>query len=232
MAKRSKKASKEATSATPVQSENLTDSIRKAILFLKDDRFRFVMSIAILFFTAFSALAFVSFLFTWKADQSKLDLPWSEFMFNPDINVENWAGKTGASISNFFIYKGFGIASFAFLVIYIVFSFRLVKIRLLPLRKSTKYILLGVIWVSIVLGFLFGDALYFLGGAHGYYVSHWCNAAIGKFGTAFLLLVSLVTFVIFTLIMRSGGHVTKPAHIILKLPVSSLWFKMLCKNQM
>ena len=46
-------------------------------------------------------IAFVSYLFTGNADQSVL----SEFSERTE-KAENWLNKTGAWLSNFFIYKG------------------------------------------------------------------------------------------------------------------------------
>ena len=54
-------------------------------------------------------IAFVSYFFTGYNDQSIL----SEFG-NKSVESENWLNKTGALVSEFFIYKGFGIASFIF----------------------------------------------------------------------------------------------------------------------
>jgi len=69
-------------------------------------------SFLILFGTAL-LLSFISYLFSWQADQSQYgDLSRS-------AETQNWLSKFGANAGNFFIYKGFGIASFiiAFLII-------------------------------------------------------------------------------------------------------------------
>ena len=57
-------------------------------------------------------VSFISFLFNWKTDQSSL----SEFN-NRSIEAKNWLSKFGALISDFFIYKGFGVASFSLAVL-------------------------------------------------------------------------------------------------------------------
>src|SRR5690606_41083769 len=54
-------------------------------------------------------IAFFSFLFTGKVDQSTL----TEFT-SREVKPENWLNKTGAWISDFFIHRGFVIASFIF----------------------------------------------------------------------------------------------------------------------
>ena len=61
-----------------------------------------VLSIALFF-------SFISYYFTWQEDQSML----SEFK-DRNAAASNLLNKFGASISHFFMYKGFGLASFAF----------------------------------------------------------------------------------------------------------------------
>ena len=176
--------------------------------FLKDDRFKFVLALGILFFAAFLTLAFCSYLFTWKIDQSKLDINSGALLSNPDIGVDNWAGKIGFMLANLFIHKWFGIASFAFIFLLVLTGFRLLKIRLLPLRKSIKYSIIAMIWLSVTLGYFegiiyaslpdYGQAHFPFGGCHGFYLSNWLNGTIGKLGTFLLLIITLVAFVIFT----------------------------------
>ena len=54
-------------------------------------------------------IAFLSHFFTGQADQSTL----SEFTTR-DVQTQNWLSKIGAWISELFIYRGFGLASFIF----------------------------------------------------------------------------------------------------------------------
>ena len=74
-------------------------------------------------------IAFLSYLFTGTADQSII----SEFS-SRDVQAENWLNKVGAWVSDLFIYKGFGIASFIFsgLIfisgIYVVLNIKKVKL--------------------------------------------------------------------------------------------------------
>ena len=163
---------------------------------VSSDRFKYSLGAILLFFSVFLTLAFISYLFTWKIDQSKLDLPFGKLLASSDIVVENWSGKTGAMLAKTFIYDWFGLASFSFIFVFIVLGLRLWNIKLLPLNKTLKYTVVLTIWFSFSLGFLFGDSYFHLGGAHGYFMSKWFSSFAGSIGTVFLIIVSLFVFLI------------------------------------
>nr|WP_320120113.1 DNA translocase FtsK 4TM domain-containing protein [uncultured Marinifilum sp.] len=169
--------------------------------FLKDEKIIFLIRIFFPLLTVYLSLAFVSFFFTGGADQSKLDIKWLELITNSDIRVENWTGKTGAYISNLFINKGFGIASFSFLYLMLILSLRTCNIKIHSLRKTTLFTLLFSIWLSIGMAFLFvdstSDSYLFLGGSHGYYISKWLISTIGNVGTLFALVLSILCLLTF-----------------------------------
>lgn len=177
--------------------ENSSQTKKKYSLF-KNERFKFILGLACLSFAIFILLAFVSYLFTWEVDQSKLDINFSTLISDANITVENWGGKTGAFLAHLFIHKWFGIASFSLIIILVVLAFKLVNIKLFSLVKTVKYSILSSIWLSITLGYLFGNMYFFLGGAHGYFISKWINAFIGKVNTAFLIIIALLIFLIIT----------------------------------
>lgn len=165
---------------------------------LKDERFKVTLGLFFIGFAILLALSFTSYLFTWQEDQSKLDIPLTELFTDVSIKVDNWIGKLGATLSNSFIHNGFGLASFVFIFIFLIIGFRLLKLRLFPLRKSLFLSLTGMIWVSVLLGFIFSDKMFYLGGAHGYFLAQWLNAFIGKAGTIMLLLLSFFAILIFS----------------------------------
>ncbi len=171
---------------------------KKKYFIFHDERIKFILGLITLSVAVFLLLAFISYLFTWQVDQSKLDINFSTLISDANITVENWAGKTGAFLAHLFIHNWFGIASFSVILILIVLAFKFINLRLFSLRKTVKYSILVSIWISITLGYLFGDSYFFLGGAHGYFISKWLNASIGKVGTAFLLFITMFAFFILT----------------------------------
>src|SRR6476660_8104613 len=60
-------------------------------------------------------LAFVSFYIHGQYDQSAVDK-----LTDRTVTVENWLGKFGAFLSDIFIYRGFGLASFLFVRLFLL----------------------------------------------------------------------------------------------------------------
>lgn len=180
---------------------NSTRKKRKdGVSFFRNEKFRFILGILVLLISAYLLIAFISFLFFGDADQSKLDLKWSELVFNSEIQVKNKAGKTGAYLSEVIINRGFGIASFIFIYLLIIAGFKILGRNLVKFRKSLVYSLVLLIWLSISLGFLFtktdaGSSIY-MGGRYGFILSNWLSSLIGMYGLVLLLLISALILMV------------------------------------
>ncbi|MBN2775705.1 MAG: DNA translocase FtsK 4TM domain-containing protein, partial [Prolixibacteraceae bacterium] len=180
--------------------------------FFSDERLKYGVGAILLIVAVYLFVAFISFLFFGSADQSKLDLSWSELVFNSDVRVGNKAGKTGAFLSEVFINRGFGIASFIFIYMVIVAG---VNILGRKIARFGKTVILGsilIVWISITLGLTFaGDesgALTFLGGRYGLVMSTWLSSFIGTIGAVlFLLLTGFI--IILTYFKNSVGWIKK-----------------------
>jgi S-DNA-T family DNA segregation ATPase FtsK/SpoIIIE len=172
---------------------------KKYFGFLRDERFKMTLGIFFILFSLYLYLAFISYFFTWKTDQS---FEWSRVFSGPEVMVNNWAGKFGAFLANKFINHWFGIASAALPFILLIIGLRLINIRTLPLGKTGRILLVGTILLSIILSFLFGDAGGFLGsgpgGGHGYFLNEWLISILGKVGTIFLLAILVLAFALFS----------------------------------
>lgn len=162
-----------------------------------DERIKIILGVTTIFIAAFLTLAFISYFFTWKVDQS---FQFSKVVSPAEVSVENWSGKAGAHFANLFINNWFGIASFTFPFLLVVIGFRFFKIKIYSIRKAFKITLIGTVILSVLLGYLFGNSNGYLGsglgGSHGYVMAQWLNSFLGKVGTAFLLFVVIVSFVI------------------------------------
>ncbi len=172
---------------------------RSGGFFLRDERFKFTIGLIITCFSIIIFLSLISYLFTWKVDQS---FECSKVFSGPDIKVHNWAGKTGACFAKLLIYKCFGIASFSIPFLIMIIGLALLKIRFLHLGRTLRITIVATIIVSVWLGFLFKENNellgYGLGGKHGSYVSGWLIGFIGNTGTIFILLIASLAFVFFS----------------------------------
>jgi S-DNA-T family DNA segregation ATPase FtsK/SpoIIIE len=166
---------------------------------LKDERFKFTLGLIITCFSIIIFLSLISYLFTWKEDQS---FECSKVFSGPDIKVYNWAGKTGACFAKLLIYRCFGIASFSIPFMILILGLALLKIKFLHLGKTFRISIVATIILSAWLGFLFRENNellgYGLGGKHGSYVSGWLIGFIGNTGTIFILLIATFAFVLFS----------------------------------
>ena len=136
-------------------------------------------------------ISFVSYFFTWQADQSSI-----ETFANRSVASENLLNKFGALMSNFFVYKGFGIAALIFSGLLILTGGALfLSFPLSRLKKTWFWGLLFMIWLSITLGFFWKQAS-LLSGVVGFEVNLFLQDFLGKTGTILLLLFILVSYLV------------------------------------
>ena len=104
--------------------------------------------------------------------------------------------KFGAAISHFFMYKGFGLAAFAFpLLLAITGLYWFLGLNGNTLWNKWIWGFLGVIWISIALGFFFEEQP-LLGGQIGYEMNDFLQDYIGKIGVFLLLIFTLVVIMV------------------------------------
>lgn len=162
------------------------------------ERRRTIAGVCLSAFTLYLAFAFISYLFTWRIDQSTLDVQVGKLFTNPNIVASNWSGTIGALLAHRFLYKWIGLPAFGIIVILTVIVLKLFKIKTWPIGRTVKLTIVYAIWGSIALGYVFHYAAFTPGGAHGYFVSEWLNAVIGKLGTGIVLITCLFAILSFT----------------------------------
>ncbi len=167
---------------------------KQGIRFYQNERFRYGLGVLFLILAAYLIIASISYLFYGAADQSKLDLNWSELIFNSGVKVGNKAGKTGALLSEIIINRGFGVASFLFIYMMVVTGVHILGQKIVRLGKTYFLGTCIILWISLALGLLFtGDEsghYTFLGGHYGLVISGWLKSLIGTAGTVLFLLLS------------------------------------------
>lgn len=152
---------------------------------------KIILGSLLMLFSIALFFSFISFYFNWQADQSLL----SEFN-DRNEEAENLLNKFGASISHFFVYQGFGIAS---LIIPILLSLSGLHMFLAMEQKGMlkKWIwgLVFMIWISIALGF-FAYTKPLLGGLVGFEMNDFLQDYTGKIGVMLLLLFGLILIMV------------------------------------
>lgn len=129
-------------------SKNKEKEKKKGFLeFVKDEKSKIALGLFILFVAALLTLAFISYFFTWKNDQS---FEWGQILSGSSVTVDNWSGKTGAKLAYILITKGIGIAAFSIPFLLFIIGFRLLSIKLAPLRKITRIAIIGALLLSLI----------------------------------------------------------------------------------
>ncbi len=145
-------------------------------------------------------VAFVSFFIHGKIDQSAVT-----DVLNRNEEVQNWSGKMGAYIADFFIYKGFGVASFLFIKVFFISGMYLILgLSLKKLKSSWFWDLYMICILSVLCGFFF-KTLPELGGVIGFEMNLFLQDYIGKTGTLLVLLFATALFLIFKIKISPDG---------------------------
>ena len=154
---------------------------------------RLFIGSSLIILSLFLFISFVSYFFTGEIDQSNL----ADFT-DISISNSNSLGKIGAIISDFFIYRGFGVSS-------IIFSFLIfisaLKILLdLKKRNITKNWLWGfylIFLFSIFFGAVDNGNIY--SGIIGYEIVNFLDIYISYLGISFLLIFMSLVYLTFRL---------------------------------
>ncbi|TFZ66627.1 DNA translocase FtsK [Hymenobacter sp. UV11] len=195
--------------------------------FLRDRRFHLLIGFGLLLGSLYLTIAFTSFLLSGRADQSVVAALGTVPVKEAGQETGNWLGLLGAWLAEKFIYRGFGLASYALIPIVFFLGYKIV------FRKaagSVSYVLaLGLftmLWTSTLLGYVVvqlavpaanlpapdptqAHRLDWLSGGAGYELALWLDSLIG-WGTVLLLAFGLIMFVVFffnitTLNLNLGG---------------------------
>ena len=146
--------------------------------------FLILFGIALLF-------SFVSYVFTWQADQSILAENASR-----DIESKNWLSTFGAYLGHFFIYNGFGISSliFSFLLtltgVYYFFDFTKKQ-----LFKFWFWGCLVMIWVAVFFGF-FSSISKLYSGIIGFEINDILQDYLGFTGAILVMLFLFIVYLV------------------------------------
>jgi S-DNA-T family DNA segregation ATPase FtsK/SpoIIIE len=185
----------------------------KYFSFLKDERFLKSTGLIFILFSLLLFISSISFFTTWQEDQSLVkSITFGMLEIEQPTLADNILGNLGAWLSYIFVYKGFGIASFAFvLLFFLVGVLLLTGLQPLPLAKTLRFSFFGGIWLSMVLGFIFNESYPVAAGAFGHFGFLYLQVLLGSLGTALLLTTYLLIFLVLAFNIKFYGKLQQQA---------------------
>ena len=151
-----------------------------------------LLLIAFLLFTAFT-----SYLFTWQEDQDKVLNTGGSLFWGSNVKVTNLLGTLGAFLSHFFIYKGFGVASYFIASFFFVLGINLFFTKkVFSISRNVKYVLIGLVFFSVAFALAFDGHSFAWGGAVGKMIKNWMVQTIGTFGSYCTVAIAIFSYII------------------------------------
>ncbi|NOT74305.1 MAG: DNA translocase FtsK [Cyclobacteriaceae bacterium] len=184
------------------KSKNGKPKSRLNLDFFRDPRFHLALGFFLLIVSLYFFTAFISYLFTGKADQSVVEGMGGTAMVESGKDTDNWLGLYGAITSHYFIFRWFGISAFFIPPLLFLLGFRLVfKRELLTFFSAFVFSLFAGLWLSLLLGYLThsitgATEISFLSGGLGYELAYLANSFLG-WGTFLFLVLTLFIFIIY-----------------------------------
>lgn len=178
--------------AKTTKKETTTDKKNASKTKNRSKQYRVLFGFVLILFSIALLFSFISFFIYGQEDQSAVTS-----LTDRDEIVKNWLGKFGAYLADFFIYRGFGAASFIFVKLFFLSgAFFLLDLPIKKLKNSWFWDLFAIIILSITFGF-FATTLPELGGTIGYEMNLFFQDYIGKTGTILILVFGLLIYAIF-----------------------------------
>jgi len=192
----SKKTTKNKAPDSKKMKADVTERIEVKKL-LKDERSHKIAGTVLILISILLFFAFTSYLFTWQEDQSKVFKGAKILLPSHAEPMANLLGTAGAYFSDLFFRSGFGIASYLFCTFFFVVGVNLfAPKKVFSISRNIRYVIVGLLVVSVSASFLMNGHPFPWGGAVGDMENHWLQQVIGKVGTASVLMVALMSYII------------------------------------
>lgn len=163
---------------------------------VKDERTSKIAGAVSLLTAIFLFIAFTSYIFTWQEDQDKARLGVGIFTAD-NVKISNLLGALGAYISHTFIANGFGLASYLFCTFFFVLGVNLLfGKKVYSLARNLRYLIVGLLVISVALAFPTKGSDFSWGGAAGEMMSEWLVKVTGNVGTTLILALAVLSYVI------------------------------------
>lgn len=185
--------------------------------FFNDPRFILAIGFFFIIVSLFLFTAFLSYIFTGKADQSVIEALSGTSLVDSGKEASNWLGLYGAITSHYMIFRWLGISAFFMPPLLFFLGFRLVfKRDLVPLFSAFIFSVFSGLWLSLLLGYITHSLagvteIGFLSGGLGYELAKISDGLFG-WGTFLILVLTLFVFIIyyFNVTAINAFHVRDP----------------------
>ena len=195
MAQRSKSRKNQSSGPTSLKTEK--DAKLTVSQVIRDERTHKITGAVFLLVSIFLFISFTSYLFTWREDQDKVFRGIAILAPSNEIKVANLLGTLGAYVSHRFFYTGFGLSSYFICSFFFIFGINwLFARKYFSVKRNLRYVLIGLLYLSTALAFVFRNASFPWGGAFGNMTSDWMVRFLGKIGTACVLFATALSYFI------------------------------------
>ena len=184
-----------------LENENMT-KWQRFTAFFKNGNFKFVTGIILLFLSIYTLISFLSFfLSAGMSDQDRIaNYSMIENAQVPD-KIRNTGAALGASMSDFFISTGVGVAAFILVIWLGTIGMRLIRKKKTHFFPYTFVCLFSILTFSMIVGaatyFMKPITFFPLGGYFGFYANKWLMGLMGLYG---MIGVNLIIFTLWTLL--------------------------------
>lgn len=163
---------------------------------LRDNRTRKIVGGFICLFAIFMFLSMLSFLFTWKADDSVVSGSDVYFEQNPEA-VRNWMRLLGAQLSFQLMHRGFGLTAFMIPYLTVIIGLRIyTNSRKFNLYQALKYTVMTIGFFGVLLALIFHRTYPVLAGLFGFELYSGLKYLLGVFGVILVLVAALASILI------------------------------------
>ncbi|MCR9017128.1 FtsK/SpoIIIE family DNA translocase [Aquiflexum gelatinilyticum] len=186
-----------------------------SLAFAKDKRIPLAIGIILMSFSVFLFFAFLSYIFSGKADQSLVVSEMEEGIRTTASEARNWLGLFGAKMSDIFIRKWFGLAAFLLPPYLFFLGFKMAfKKSLVSLSRYSGFALFFAFWIGLVTGYFVQLAdgfstLGYISGGFGFELGLLADEFLG-WGTIILIIGSLLVFIIFYFNINQLDWISNP----------------------
>ncbi len=176
---------------------------QRFMAFFQNGNFKFVSGIIMVFLGIYLLISFLSFfLSAGMSDQDRIaNYSMIENAQVPD-QIRNTGAALGASLSDFFISSGVGVAAFIIVLWFITIGMRLIRKKKTHFFSYTFVCLFSIFTFSMVVGaatyFMKPITFFPLGGYFGFYANKWLIGLMGLYGMVGVNLIIFMLWIFLT----------------------------------